>query len=98
MVTRTAIGKPVTVDISSWLLEDVPDIQISGRASGFLKGESSITINGFWGPEDAICIVCRRGVDTSKEVVATATTDTDPEQYIGIVCRECVFKALEGVK
>lgn len=89
-----AFGKPVMADIKNWSL----DMATAEMDEPYVAGlpTESVAIQGFWGPEDEICIVCKRG--TSKEVTATATTDTDPAEYIGIVCRECALKALEGAK
>lgn len=93
-----ATGQPVTADIKSWSLDMATDKIEGGPYVTGLPTESA-TIKGFWdadAEEFEICFVCWRPVYVLKERFATATTDTEPPEYIGVICRECVLKALDS--
>ena len=59
--------------------------------------EETATIRGFFGQEDAVCVVCQRGI-FHNEPSAQITTDTEPAEYLGELCRECCLKALNDAK
>lgn len=86
-------GKTILATIDPTSLKDMPS---SKWLVADMKDTGPVTITGFWGPEDAVCAVCQRAVHRN-EPMATMTTDTDPAEYLGMVCRDCCLKALETV-